>query len=116
MKKIFTLFLTIATMLSLFSCSPQAKNYEDELIGKWGCHSGGKSIIYFFEEDEDGSYTASCATSYGGSAPQIYMFDEFSASKKVITFKQDGKQTKHYYYFEDGYLYIDDLEFEKLDY
>ena len=43
------------------------------------------------------------------------MFDEFSASRTVITFRQDGKQTKNNYYFEDGYLYIDGLEFEKFE-
>ena len=30
-------------------------------------------------------------------------------------FYQDGKSTEYDYYFEDGYLYLDDLKFEKID-
>ena len=111
MKKT-TLFLFIVLIIttSLLSCS--SESYEDKLLGKWVCASGGQIIMYEFEKDTEGNYTATCATSVSGSSPDIYMFDEYSASGKVITFKQDGKQTKSNYSIEDGYLYIDGLEFE----
>ena len=110
---LFTTFIICTLVFAVTSCS--FGNYEDKLLGQWGCHSGGKSIIYEFEKNDQGDYTATCGTSNGIGSPQIYMFDEFSASSSVITFKQGGKQTKHNYSFEDDYLYIDGLEFEKID-
>ena len=117
MKKLASLVLVFAitaTLLTVMS-SCETSNHEDKLLGTWVCSSGGKTIMYTFEKEENGDYTAVCATTYGSSSPSIYMFDEFSASRTVITFRQDGKQTKNNYYFEDGYLYIDGLEFEKFE-
>ena len=109
------LIILIGASVGLFSaCAADGLDsssgaYEEKLLGTWVCHSGTNTIMYVFEKEADGTYTAGCITSSG-----IYAFDEFSASKRVITFRQNGKQTKHNYFFEDDYLYIDDLEFERV--
>jgi len=120
MKKLSSLLISVLLICTLTfafaACSSSNyEDYEDELLGRWVTSSNGKTIMYSFDKESDGTYKAACATqSSWSSSPSIYMFDEFSASETVITFKQDGKQTKHYYHFADGYLYIDGLEFEKM--
>ena len=94
----------------LTACSANnstSKQYEEQFIGKWATSSGSKAIIYSFYE-EDGVYKAGCVT----SGYNVYQFDKYTATGKTITLYQDGKTTKYYYSFEDGYLYMDGLEFE----
>lgn len=126
MKKKSTILLTwiyisILICISIVSFSACSINdvgssngdaYEEKLLGTWVSQSGKNTIMYVFEKDSNGQYTASVITSSGGT-PDIYSFDKFSASKRVITLNQNGKQTKWNYFFEDEYLYIEDLEFEK---
>lgn len=109
MRKLLAITMVLIFLLSAAACS--SNKYEDRLIGTWVTSSGGMSILYSFEKDGD-KYTASCMTRSGDS--DFYMFDKYTASGSTITFYQDGKSTKEYYKFKDGYLYIDNLEFEKI--
>ena len=106
MKKLLAFVLVITFLVLLVSCS--SSQYEEKFLGTWVSSSGGQTIMYTFEY-KDGVYSARCIT----GDYDTYLFDKYSASSKVITFYQDGTSTKHYYSFEDGYLYIDELEFEK---
>ena len=76
----------------------------------WATSSGGNAIIYSFYK-ENGEYKAGCIT----SNYSVYEFNKYTATSKTITLYQDGKTTKYYYSFEDGYLYMDGLEFEPFD-
>lgn len=114
MKRILAILISLVLMVSVVACSESTSNYEDKFIGNWGCISGNKSIMYFFEKDDNGNYTAMCATTVGGDH-NMYAFDKYTASSKVITLYQDGTATKYNYSFEDEYLYLDGLEFEKVD-
>ena len=108
---ILSIFLIIFTTVSFISCST---TYEYLFLGTWVCASGYQQIFYQFKKKDDGTYYAFGSTKSGSGTAKDYMFDEYSATRTVLTFKQSGgKQTKHNYYFEDGYLYIDGLEFEK---
>ena len=117
MKKLLSVILVlIICLVTICSCESASNgNYEEKLLGTWVTSSGGETIMYFFEKEDDGTYTAGCITQHKDYSRETYMFDEFSASRTVITFRQDGKQTKNNYYCEDGYLYIDGLEFEKFE-
>lgn len=109
MKKII-LALILSCLVLLTACSANnstSKQYEEQFIGKWATSSGDKAIIYSFYK-EDGVYKAGCVT----SGYNVYQFDKYTATGKTITLYQDGKATKYYYSFEDGYLYMDGLEFE----
>ena len=102
--------LVLCCIVFLAACSANTnttKRYEEQFIGKWATSSGDKAIIYSFYI-EDGEYKAGCVT----SGYNVYMFDKYTATGKTITLYQDGKTTKYYYSFEDGYLYMDGLEFE----
>ena len=107
-KRLFILVLCFIALLT--ACSSNSKQYEEQFIGKWATSSGGKSIIYSFYE-KDGEYKAGCVT----NDYTVYQFDKYTATGKTITFYQDGRTTKFYYSFEDGYLYMDGLEFEPFD-
>ncbi len=118
--KVKSLFLSVLLLLfstfSFISCST-SKTYEDQFLGFWICSSGGKIISYQFKQNDDGTYYALGSTKYGSEPQSTYWFDEFSASRTVLTLKQKGgKQMKYYYSFEGEYLYLDGLEFERLNY
>ena len=98
-------------MCTLVACEQGAN--EDKFLGTWVSSSGGTTIMYTFKKDTDGTYSASCSTSQSYGTPKVYLFEKYTASGKVVTFYQNGKQTKNYYSFEGGYLYLDNLEFEK---
>ena len=100
---IFILIWIFAMLISFSAFSandgkPEISSNEEKLLGTWICQSGKNTVMYVFEKESNGQYSASLSTS-SGSTPEIYFFDEFSASKRVITFRQNGKQTKHKYFF-----------------
>lgn len=112
MKRILSL-IVLSCLVLLAACSAStktSKNYEEQFIGKWATGSGSTAIIYSFYI-EDGEYKAGCVT----SDYDVYEFDKYTATGKTITLYQNGKTLKYYYSFEDGYLYMDGLEFEPFD-
>lgn len=110
MKKLLrNIALVLALVMmscTLFACGSDSQ-HEEKFIGKWATHSGGNTVIYSFYE-ENGVYKATCMT----SGYKMYEFDKYTATNKTITLYQNGTSTKYYYSFEDGYLYMDGLEFE----
>lgn len=113
MKKFIAFILLTVLLLSFVACS--SASYEDKLLGKWYVKIGNNSSVLYSFEKEGETYKGGRMCVNNGSLSDFATYDSFSATSSSITFYKGNETITEAYHFKDGYLYIDDIKFEKIE-
>lgn len=111
MKNISAVTIFICFMLILAGCI--SAEQEEKLLGTWISGDGVSTVSYSFEKDSDKYIVVIAEMNHGQF--NLYEDAEYEVSEDKIMIYGDRGIIEHKFKLRDGFLYIDNLKFTKMD-